>query len=79
MQLWNANMNLREVKSRSITPERYRNSMCKSRWATIKDFYVETGYEALADEVKVKLISAFYDNQEEAYLEIKYTEEELNE
>ena len=36
-----------------------------------KSFNVEACYEALVDELKAKLISVIYDNQEEACLEIE--------
>ena len=45
----------------------------------LKSFNTDTGCEALAYELKVKLISKIYDDQEEACLEIEDIEEELNE
>ena len=44
-----------------------------------KSFDIEAEYDILVDELKEKLISVLYDNQEEACLDAEDIEENLNE
>ena len=55
------------------------NRACENCDESQSNFFdAEAGCEALTDELKVKLISVLYDNQEETCLEIEDIEEELN-